>query len=172
MHSARVAHAHGVSSAHLHSTRVAHDHTRARPSSASAGAAHAAHGAAQLGRPAQRVVRRERTTAAQRAVVARHACPTAATSPAHGRWRGKRGGAHRRVDGGAARRRRRRRRVTWRAWMSASATRQLDGDRRRPTGTREKISVDRGARDAMARPHSPAHRQCRRRRRRLRTRRR
>jgi hypothetical protein len=45
--------------------------------------------------------------------------------------------------------------VTRRAWTSAA--RRLSGDRRRPTGTREKISVDGGARNAAARSHSPAH---------------
>jgi hypothetical protein len=89
-----------------------------------------------------------------------------------GDGRGKRGGAHWCVDGGAARRRRRRRRVTRRAWTPASAARWLGGDRRRPTGTREKISADGGTRDATTRPHSLAHGRCRQQRRQLRTRRR
>jgi hypothetical protein len=79
-----------------------------------------------------------------------------------GDGRGKRGGAHRHMDGGAARRRRWRHRVTRREWTSASAARWRGGDRQRPTGTREKISADGGARDAMAQPHSLAHGWCRR----------
>jgi hypothetical protein len=129
-------------------------------------------------------------TASARLMCAAHAWPSSAlASAAHGgaargtlalRWRphwrtgdarGKHGGAHQCMDGGMARRRRRRRRVTRRAWTSASAARRLGGDRRRPTGTREKISVDGGTRDVTVRPHSLAHGRCRRRHRRLRTRR-
>jgi hypothetical protein len=45
--------------------------------------------------------------------------------------------------------------VTRQAWTSAAQ--RLDGDRGQPTGTREKISADGGARNAVARPHSTAH---------------
>jgi hypothetical protein len=55
-------------------------------------------------------------------------------SPAHGRWPGKRGGAHQLVDGGTTRRRRWRRRVARRTWTSVA--------RRRATGTGERVSAD------------------------------
>jgi hypothetical protein len=134
------------------------------PCSASAGAARAAHGAAQLGR----------------STLASRWCPHRRT----GEGRGKRGVAHRRVDGGATRRCRRWRRVArrrgrWRRWHGSDwATAASDSDgrdaareagraavgRRTTVGTRREGEVsgrDSGGRDAFnpprACPDSAAH---------------
>jgi hypothetical protein len=136
MHSACAAHGH-ASAARVHGAGVAHERgprprgcspARPRPASKARGAARA----------------RAMHTAA-----ARHGCLTAAPSLMHGRWPGKCGGAHRRVDSGATRRRRRRRRVARRAWTSAA--RRLGEDRWRATGTGERVSADGDARNAGAR---------------------
>jgi hypothetical protein len=89
------------------------------------------------------------------ASAARHGCLMAAPSPAHGRWLGKRGGAHRSMDDGAARRRRRRRRVAWQlgddqrraAWRCRRRHRRLGRDGV-GFGPGERVASDSGSRDA------------------------
>jgi hypothetical protein len=119
----------------------------ARPVCAARARPMAMRGAVQLGldRCSTRHERVRRRTAAQRAAVARHALLR--RRPHRRTGDGREGVAG--LNG------------AWTAARDDSASVDVGGGgtaaRWRPTGTREKISVDVGVRNAAARPHSPAH---------------